>query len=57
MKIQQPTSPSPLDQMNKTQPLKPSEKSSQSDFSSLLNSELTLQNGGGGHPDKKKTEN
>lgn len=57
MKIQQPTAPNPLDQLNKTQAIKPNDKSSESDFSSLLNSELTLQNGGGGHPDKKKTEN
>ncbi|MEI8642726.1 hypothetical protein P4S60_10315 [Pseudoalteromonas sp. Hal040] len=57
MKITQPISSSPLENLNKAQPQKPNDKLSQSNFAALLDDQVTLQNGGGGHPDKKKTEN
>tara|TARA_B100002049_G_scaffold192974_1_gene150103 strand:- start:559 stop:732 length:174 start_codon:yes stop_codon:yes gene_type:complete len=57
MKIQQPNQNTILDQLNKTTPVDQKTQSPKKDFAVLLDDQVTLQNGGGGHPDKKKTEN
>ncbi|WP_181388741.1 hypothetical protein [Pseudoalteromonas sp. meg-B1] len=50
MNVTTPTAPKPLEQLNKVNTVQDNPEQSKQDFAALLNDEVSIQNGGGGHP-------
>lgn len=50
MNVTNPIATNPLEQLNKVKPAQNKPQESKQDFAAILNSEMTLNNGGGGHP-------
>jgi hypothetical protein len=50
MNVLNPVSTNPLEQLNKAKPVEDKQQENKQDFAAILNSEIKLNNGGGGHP-------
>ena len=50
MNVTHPTATNPLEQLNKVKPASVQPQKSNEEFAAILNSEVSLNNGGGGHP-------
>ena len=50
MNVTKPITTNPLEPLDKVKPTQSKPQETKQDFAAILNSEMTLNNGGGGHP-------